>query len=127
MKKKIFMMLLAVFILIIYETTFGNPDDFTLKSPDKYVIKKGDFFQIKILENNSSGYTWAVEIGDKDTIELIEEEKKDIEKNKKGADKLHIFKFKGLKKGVAILTFSLEKKGEKIEPIKIKTVFIEVT
>jgi len=125
-KKKIFMMLLAVFILIFYETTFGNPEDFRVKVPDKYVIKNGDSFQIKILENYSSGYTWAVAIKDKKTVKLVGEENNNLEKNEKGADKLHVFEFKGIKKGKTILTFTLEKRGEKKESIKTKTMFVDV-
>ena len=119
-------MLLAVFILVFYETTFGNSEDLRIKSPDKYVIKNGDSFEIKILENHSSGYAWAVTIRDKKTVELVGEENKHIKKNEKGADKLHIFKFKGMKKGETILTFTLEKRGEKKEPIKLKTMIVNV-
>ncbi|MCM1989844.1 protease inhibitor I42 family protein [Oceanirhabdus seepicola] len=126
MKKKIFMMLLAVFILVFYETTFGKSDDLRIKFPDKYVIKNGDSFEIKILENNSSGYTWAVAIRDKETVQLVGEENKHHKKNEKGADKLHIFKFKGMKKGETMITFTLERRGEKKEPIKLKTMIVKV-
>ena len=120
------MMLLAVFILIFYETTFGNPDDLKVKFPDKYVIKNGDSFEVKILENKSSGYTWTAEIRNKEIVELVGEENMDFKKNEKGADKLHVFKFRGMKKGETMLTFALEKRGKKVEPIKIKTMVVDV-
>ncbi len=126
MKKKIFMMLLAVLILVFYETSLGNTDDSREKFPDKYVINNGDSFEIKIIENYSSGYTWVMAIKDKETVELIGEENKELKKNEKGADKLHIFRFKGIKEGETMITFTLEKRGEKKAPIKLKTIIVNV-
>ncbi|MBN2557183.1 MAG: protease inhibitor I42 family protein [Clostridia bacterium] len=95
------------------------------KTSDEFTIKPGQLIDIKLEENPSTGYSWSVSISNNDVVEVARDyfaEGLPII----GGGGEHIWKIKGLEKGVATLTFSYSRSWEENRTIEEKTFTIRV-
>ncbi|MFO7610906.1 MAG: protease inhibitor I42 family protein [Clostridia bacterium] len=124
-KKKLIIVLVIAFLLTAIGAGAAIGMTNINRTSDEFTLKPGQLIDIKLDENPSTGYSWSVSISNDSVVEVARDyfaEGLPII----GGGGEHIWKIRGLEKGVATLTFSYSRSWEENSTIEEKTFTIKV-
>lgn len=105
-----------------------NTTDGVDSIPDEFTVSKGSTFAFALEANATTGYTWQVDIGDEDVLELVsnEYEPDDTEDGKVGSGGTTTLTFFSRNKGTTMLSLEYAQDWEGGEIDKTKDIAIIV-